>query len=424
VPKLTQEFIKGAPPGRHMDSDLPGFGLDVGKSGSKLFICRYRPKGTGRGGPRRFIAIGRFGVLTASEARTEVRRLLGLVAAGEDPAASAAEAKSAITFGELAERFIEDEIAPKRTPGTLRQYRQYLKHTLPEIGTLKAEKVSRTSIAKLHLKIGKSHPVTANRTLTMLSTLFAFGVARGFLPDDMVNPARGISKFGEEPRERFLSAEEFERLGAALREAETTGTPWTVDESGPNAKHAPRPEKRLTVMSPFATAAIRLLIFTGCRLREILDLEWRFVDFERGLLNLPRSKTGKKTVVLGAPALAILAGLPRVGAFVIAGDDPARPRSDLKRPWDVVCRRSGLQGLRLHDLRHSFASVGAGAGLGLPVIGKLLGHASPATTSRYAHLDADPVRKAANAIGATIAAAMGGKSGDDNVVALRERRDG
>jgi integrase len=250
-----------------MDSDLSGFGLDVGKSGSKLFICRYRPKGTGRGGPRRFIAIGRFGVLTPSEARTEARRLLGLVAAGEDPAASAAEAKSAITFGELAERFIEDEIAPKRTPGTLRQYGQYLKHTLPEIGTLKAEKVSRASIAKLHLKIGKRHPVTANRTLTMLSTLFAFGVARGFLPDGMVNPARGISKFGEEPRERFLSAEEFERLGAALREAETTGTPWTVDESGPNTKHAPRPEKRLTVMSPFATAAIRLLIFTGCRLR-------------------------------------------------------------------------------------------------------------------------------------------------------------
>ena len=413
MPKLTKEFVERAPPGGYKDSDLRGFELRVGVSGAKTFCVRYRPKGGGR---RPCVKIGRYGVITPVEARNEARRILGLVASGHDPAGEAAEAKSAITVAELAERFIADEVAPKRSRGTLRQYRQYLNHALPEIGALKAGAVTRAAIAKLHVKIGKSHPVTANRVLTMLSTLFAFGVGRGFLPDGMVNPARGISKFGEEPRERFLSAEEFERLGAALREVESTGVPWTVDESRPNAKHVPK-ERRITIVSPFACAAIRLLIFTGCRLREILDLEWRFVDFERGLLNLPTSKTGRKSVVLGAPALAILAALPRLGAYVIAGDDPAKPRADLQRPWSAVCRRAGLEGLRLHDLRHSFASVGVGANLGLPVIGKLLGHASPGTTARYAHLDADPVRKAANAISATIAAAMKGKSGE-NVVPL------
>jgi integrase len=138
------------------------------------------------------------------------------------------------------------------------------------------------------------------------------------------------------------------------------------------------------------------------------------------------SKTGCKSVVLSAPALEILAALPRLGDYVIAGADPAQPRSDLKRPWTLICRRAGLEGLRLHDLRHSFASVGAGAGLGLPIIGKLLkllGHASPTTTSKYAHLDNDPVRRATNAIGATIAAAIDRKPAGENVVELKARRD-
>lgn len=224
-------------------------------------------------------------------------------------------------------------------------------------------------------------------------------------------------------RERFLSAVELESLGGAIREAETIGIPWQVDDSGPNAKHLMPKERRLTVLSPFATAAIRLLLFTGCRLREILNLEWNAVDFDRGMLHLPDSKTGKKSVVLNSPALEILTALPRLGDFVIAAADPMQPRSDLKRPWTLVSRRAGLDGLRLHDLRHSFASVGAGAGLGLPVIGKLLGHASPSTTAKYAHLDNDPVRRATNAIGATIAAAMAQKDGAGNVVPLK-RRDG
>ena len=157
---------------------------------------------------------------------------------------------------------------------------------------------------------------------------------------------------------------------------------------------------------------MRLLLFTGARLREILHLQWTHVDLERGLSLLPDSKTGRKTIVLNAPALAVLNGTTRVGAYVIAGQssgtEDEKPRSDLKRPWAMVTRHAKLDGLRLHDLRHNFASFGAGGGMGLPIIGKLLGHSQPATTQRYAQSqDADPLRKASNTIGNTIAAAMG-----------------
>jgi integrase len=154
-------------------------------------------------------------------------------------------------------------------------------------------------------------------------------------------------------------------------------------------------------------------MFTGARLREILHLRWENVDLERGLLFLADSKTGKKTIILNAPAMEVLAGLRRLGAYVIAsasvGTANERPRHDLHRPWAAVAKRAGLEGVRLHDLRHTHASVGAGAGLGLPIIGRLLGHARPSTTMRYAHLADDPLRRASEAIGSTIAAALAGK---------------
>lgn len=179
-------------------------------------------------------------------------------------------------------------------------------------------------------------------------------------------------------------------------------------------------------MDPYAVAAIRLLILTGARLREILHAKWDYVDWDRGLLLLPDSKTGRKTVYLSAPALAVLQSLPRstTSPFIIPGltklaDESAaqkakepepKPRADLKKPWAAISRAAGLTGVRLHDLRHSFAATGAGASLGLPMIGKLLGHTQPDTTARYAHLDADPMRRATNMIGNQIAAAMDGRT--------------
>jgi integrase len=307
---------------------------------------------------------------------------------------------------ELSDRFMAEHIEPKRRPKTAAFYRDVLDRIVkPEFGSKKADKLTRAEVAKLHGKM-KSTPFQANRVLAIIASMYGFAVRAGVLPDG-TNPARKIDKFAEHRRERFLTGDELERLGAAIREAETKGVPWTVDENKPTAKHLAKRKNRLTKISPFAAAAIRLLLFTGCRLREILHLRWEHVDIERGLLFLPESKTGKKTVVLNAPALAVLNGLERLGPYVVPGDDPEKPRADLKRPWAVVSKRAGLEGLRIHDLRHTFASFGAGGGLGLPIIGKLLGHTQAATTNRYAHLDADPLHRASEHIGGRIAAAMG-----------------
>jgi integrase len=185
-----------------------------------------------------------------------------------------------------------------------------------------------------------------------------------------------------------------------------------VDEAKATAKHAPNPANRRVKVDPFAVAAIRLLVLTGARLREVLHLQWSQVDIERGMAFLPTSKTGRKTLYLSAAAQSVLAGLTRVDGnpYVIAGRNSAS-RSDLKRPWAALTRAAHLPELRLHDLRHSFASIGAAASLGLPVIGKLLGHSQPATTARYAHLDADPMRRAVDTIGATISAALDKRAG-------------
>jgi len=180
-------------------------------------------------------------------------------------------------------------------------------------------------------------------------------------------------------------------------------------------------DKRSTKIAQSAAAALRLLLFTWCRLREILHLRWEHVDVERSCLFLPDSKSGRKTVILNAPALAVLNGLERNGPYVVPGVDPEQPRHDLKRPWDAVTKRAGVTGVRLHDLRHTYANFGAGGGLGLPIIGRLLGHSQPATTARYAHLDNDPLRRASEAIAGRIATALEGKK-TASVTALTKRR--
>jgi integrase len=192
-----------------------------------------------------------------------------------------------------------------------------------------------------------------------------------------------------------------------------------VDESKPTIKHVPK-IGRFTKIDPFASAALRLLVFTGCRLREIPPPAVEHVDFERGCLFLPDSKSGRKTIILNAPSLAVLNGMNRVSPYVVPGDDPDHPRHDLKRPWDAVTKHAGLVGVRLHDLRHTYASFGAGGGLDLPIIGRLLGHAQAATTARYAHLDNDPLRRASEAIAGRIAAAMDGKQ-TASVTSLKTR---
>jgi integrase len=405
------------------DRDLKGFGVRVQPTGEKSFVAKYRA-GSGRNAPTRRVTLGPVGKLTPDEARKLAKVTLGSVAHGHDPAALKAAERRAATLKELAEVFLSEHVEAKRKPATAVHYRDILERiVLSELGTRQCGKVATADLARLHVRM-KKRPYQANRMLAVVGSLYAFAGKRKLVPVGF-NPARGIDKYPEKGRERFLTTDELGRLGDTLREAETVGLPWTVDEKKPTAKHAPKEAKRRTVIDPFAAAAIRLLILTGARLREILKLEWQHVDFDRGLLLLPDSKTGAKSIVLNAPALAVLTGLKRAGAYVIAGQmagtDGEKPRADLNRPWRAIAKRASLGGLRIHDLRHTHASFGAGAGLGLPIIGKLLGHARASTTQRYAHLDVDPLRRASDHIGARLAAALGesAKSEEAAVVALR-----
>ena len=388
------------------DTDLKGFGLRAAKGGTKSWFVEYRPGTRGRGVAKRRMVLGSHGTLTPDEARAAAREILAAAALGNDPAAARSRARKIPTFRDFAERYLAEEAVSKLKPRTVVNYRIYLhKHAAPVVGSIKLDMVTLSDIAKLHQRIGQTKPMTANRIIECIGSVYRYAATCGFVKRGH-NPAAHVEAFREQRRERFLTSVELARLGDAIREAETTGIPWEVDEKKPTAKHVPK-KNRITTIGPHAATALRLLIFTGARLREILGLKWNYVDFERGLLLLPDSKTGPKTIVLNAPALAVLSELPRVGAYVIVGDNPDRSRHDLNRPWRLVSKRAGIDGVRLHDLRHTHGSVGAGAGLGLPIIGKLLGHAQASTTQRYAHLDADPLRRASEQIAGRIAAAMG-----------------
>lgn len=389
------------------DDAVTGFGLRVRPSGAMSYVVVYRA-GPGRGAPVRRYTIAAVGKITPEDARGRAKTILGSVAHGHDPAGQKATERTSPTVAELSDRFMAEHVDPKRKTGTARHYGDILDRIVkPALGSMKADKLSRQQVGKLHSSLEET-PFQANRMLAIVASMYSFAERTGIVADG-INPARKIDKFKEGRRERFLTGDELERLGAAILEGETTGIPWVVDETKPNAKHLPKPTKRFTKINQFAAAALRLLLFTGCRLREILDLRWEHVDLERGLLFLPDSKTGKKTVILNAPSIEVMNQLQQIGPYVVPGDDPEKPRPDLHRPWRAITKRAGLEGVRLHDLRHTYASFGAAGGLGLPIIGRLLGHTQASTTARYAHLDNDPLRRASEAIGGRIAAALKGK---------------
>ncbi len=399
------ETMKSAPPNRqkfYWDADLTGFGFYRLPSGVGTWIVEFRPVA---GGSKKRLKLGRVGTLKASEAREAARKTIAHAGLGKDLAKDRADERASGTVRQLVEEYIAGK---EMKPSTRDFYTVTLKkHIIPHLGSQKAVAVSRVDVQRAHMKMSRTAKYSANRAMALLSAAYVWGAKRGLVPEGM-NPAASIDRNKEEARERYLTPDEMTRLGDALREAETVGIPHKASDS----KHAPK-EKNRTIYGPHVTGAIRLLMLTGCRLREILNLRWDEYDENRGLLLLPESKTGRKTVVLSEAAQAEIDGLPRVGKYVIAGRSAGlpdeQPRTDLKKPWAAIASRAGLDDVHLHDLRHTFASVGAGDGMSLLTIGKLLGHADAATTQRYAHLHVDPTRAAANAIAGQIAAALEGK---------------
>ena len=387
--------------GGHREA-VRGFGVVAFRNGGKCYVAQYRKDGRSRR-----TRIGEHGRLTPDEARKDARKVLGGIERGDDPIADRQAARALRTFKAVADDFVALHVKTKRKGRTGDEYERLFKSYIhPEIGTKRIVDLKLDDVAKLHGKLVAS-PYQANRVIAVVSAVWNWAAKRGEV-SFADNPARLLERYPENGRERYLTSDELARLGDALREAETIGLTYFVDENNSHAKHAAKIESRRTKLDPFAAAAIRLLILTGARLREILDARWQDVDTERGAIFLADSKTGKKTIYLSAAAKAVLADMPRVAGnpHLIAGAKDGEPRSDLNRPWRAIRVAAKLSGVRIHDLRHSFASFGAGASLGLPIIGKLLGHSQAATTHRYAHLDADPLRRAVNTIGATIDAAM------------------
>lgn len=437
--RITKRVVDGAEPRavRYtiFDSALPGFGLRVFPTGAKSWIFEYRPGAGGKGVDKKRVTIGKASDLTPDRARKLAEQLRAGVIRGEDPMAMKAAQRAAPTVADLADAFLKDHVADKRENSTYVHYKDLLDRiVLPAVGKVKAIDLDHAEVAKLH-KAWKKTPFQANRILAVISSMYSYGARQSVkMVPRGTNPAADIEKYEEPSRNRPLKPEELMRLGDALRIAETTGIPWEVRPEKRASKHLAATEKQATVQSEHVIAAIRLLMFTGARLREILNLEWSQVDLEAGMLLLDKHKTRRRTgmikpIVLNPPAIEVLSKLIRLGRYVIAGESAGtegeKPRPDIKKPWASISKYAGLEGVRLNDLRHNFASLGVGGGLGLPIVGKLLGHTQVRTTERYAHLDNDPLRRVANTIGATIAARTGHVlPDDDNVVPIDKARQG
>lgn len=390
--KLTKTLVDNSEPAAKdrfiYDDAITGFGLKVTPAGRKVFVLDYRA-----GRRTRRVTIGKYPDLTAHQARAEAERLRGEIAGGSDPATARREAKTGMTVTLALAEFDADHVTIRLRRNTVLEYRRIINVTIiPELGNRHLRDVERSDIARFHHRL-RDTPALANRALAILSKMFNWVELRGYRPDGS-NPCRHVQKYKENARERFLSESELARLADALRETEA--------------------------VMPYAAAAIRLLILTGARRGEILSLRWEHVDFKAACLRLPDSKTGAKVIHLTPAALEILQSLPRIenNPFVIVGLKAGTHLYDLKGAWRRVRRRAGLEGVRLHDLRHSFASVAVGAGLSLPMIGKLLGHTQQQTTQRYAHLADDPVKAANELVGRRIAEVMNGRDSGE-VVPLR-----
>ncbi|MCB4771175.1 site-specific integrase [Ancylobacter sp. Lp-2] len=398
------------------DATLKGFGVRVMPTGAMSYIVEYRPGSGGRSVAKRRVTVGQVGpAMSPEDARKAARDLLAGVLRGEDPAAGRTKERAMPSFAVFADTVLTEaeaiaEAQPDEAhlrPGTLRNYRSLMRqHLGVAIGSMKLDAITQADVAKLHRKVGKEMPVTANRCLELIGSIFKEAGRQGLVTIGH-NPAKGIPAFKEHNAERFLSDDELGRLGDALRVAEDEGIPWDLDPAS-TSKHVPKVQK--TRVDPDAANVIRLLIFTGARLREILHAQWENVDLQRGFIT-SMSKTGRRHIFLPPAAVEILAGMPRRDAYVFPGTNSTAeapcPRADINRPWRAVRKFAGLEDIRLHDLRHSYAATAAGNGASLHMIGKLLGHASPKTTARYAHLAHDPMRDVAERAAGKIAAAMG-----------------
>jgi len=375
---LPEQGIKvhwDAPDPRGKKGWTAGFGVRCSAGGSKTFVLRYRSRKTRA---EHLFSIGAWGVWSVEAARAEARDLKHRVDKGDDPQQAKQAARDAATVADLCERFVAEYLPAKRE-ATRRGYANIIRRTIkPELGRKLVSAVDHSDVERLHRGISKQAPYSANRAVAVLSRMFSLAVRWRMRAD---NPCKGIERNPENKRKRYLSRDELQRLTQALAEH---GDQQVAD-------------------------ILRLCLLTGCRRGEAQQAKWSHLDLTGGKWTKPGATTKTKTeheVPLNRPAVQLLRDLhARRGdsELLFPSRVTGQPRGELKKNWAAICKAAKITNLRMHDLRHSFASELVSSGHSLAVIGDLLGHTQVATTMRYSHLYRDVAREAADSVGAVMA---------------------
>jgi len=352
------------------DNQLSGFGIRISPKGRKTFVVQYRHHGKSKK-----VRLGKYGLVTVDQARKEAQTILGALASGKNPSIAVQRHIKSPTLNKVAKRFLDEYVAVRLKPGTQANYRQVLKcYVLPVLGKRKIIDIHRTDIAALHLSL-KHVPNQANRCVLVLSKIFNLCEEWG-LREQSQNPCKHVQRYKENKRHRFLSKSELSHLWQILDKVALENT-----------------------ASIYAVNAYKLLILTGCRLSEIQTLKWSYI---RGChVEFPDSKTGYKRLPLNDAAMTILNQTPRLpdNDYVICGEKVGSHVVNLQKPWRRIRKQAGLDDVRIHDLRHTFASHAVMGGTPLALVSRLLGHSKITTTMRYAHLADAELAKASNGIG-------------------------
>jgi integrase len=404
--KLTEASVSAlATDGRDrlvFDSRQPGFGLRITPIGTRIFVAQGRIAGR-----KRRVTLGFHPAMSVAQARENALQALADMRRGGDPvverkARVQAAAAGEMTLSQLGDKWLADHVRPKLKPRTAVEYERLLaQRVMPTLGHLSVARIDRNDIVQLHVSLAKT-PRRANYAVSVIRTLLNFGIDLGLRPPAS-NPARRIKMFRERLRERFLSEVEIGKAAEGIAIAEREGT-----------------------IGAHGAAGLRLALLTGARSGEVTATEWKHIDWQRKMIRLPDSKNNQpRTIHLSDAALDILKSVPHVGRFVIAGTKPDTSYRNLSRAWMVARELVGLEDVRLHDLRHSYASLAAGRGVSLQMIGKLLGHRITASTARYSHLGRDAVSAVNDDLGIAMTAAIekGRPIGEGaKVIKLKRRR--
>lgn len=424
---LTKRVIDAIKPGPTdlfvWDTEFRGFGCKVTPKGKCVFILQYQAPGLHR--VTRRYTIGDFGSITVDQARKDARSLKTQVDAGTDPSLQKAEDRRATkedTVDRLFTAYIND-IRDRLKPRTLELYESLARlYIRPALGAMPIASVTKDDVRRLHSAIASKTPVTANRVARLVRSFYSYLIDNDLF--DKANPARKADRVKEQPRERFLTVDELARLGEALRVAETVGLPpaplHSKKPSTKRRRNAGMFTSELKPANPVAVSVLRFLLLTGWREQEAMTLQWSAIDLTTGIVTLDETKTGKSIRTLGTPARDLLAAQQRVqgSPYVFPGRDPMHPLRETQRLWYAARHAAKLNDVRLHDIRHSVASIAASHGYSLFLIGKLLGHKTARSTERYAHLADDARKAAADTVSGAIAAALAAQTAPPPVLAL------